>query len=75
MTPMRKAMTERDGRIAYWLTDKGDLESFVVPCSPEGYFIGHAGKLYHTLTEAEVAARGSYRVITYGPLRTHLEKE
>lgn len=67
MSTLRNGWVESDRRIGYWLTDSGELSTFIVPRPPEDYFIIHAGKLYMSLAQAEAAAKGSFRVITYGP--------
>lgn len=65
----RAGWLESGERVRWWPTDRGELVAFVVPRPPKDYVIQHAGKLYPTLAEAEQAALGSYRIITYGPQR------
>lgn len=66
-SPMRRSWVESERRPRIVLTEKGTLHSFIVPKQPDDYFIVHAGKLYVSLAQAEAAAKGSFRVITYGP--------
>lgn len=66
MSGLRNGWVESEERGQWWPTDKGELITFVVPCALPGYVIQHAGKTYASLSEAEKAARDTYRVITYG---------
>lgn len=68
---LRGGWLESGQRIQYWPVDINHvpLDHFIVPAQPADYWIQHAGTLYTTLAEAEAAALGTYRVITYGPIQ------
>lgn len=62
---MKAHVRQRD--IQYWPTRPRGLESVIVPPAPEGWVIRHMGQDYSKLSDAEEAARNTFRVITYGP--------